>query len=182
MNAEWLDDRVYSIYADDDWASNIPMDSEFVDIGPNHDLYSLSMFHQLHCLDAMRYAFAAAKASALVFSGNGTGVEHHVTHCLVYLREMVLCAADTTLEPADAVVLDKLGNEHLGSTGDNVIHRCRDWTQIREVVVLVRVLYIYYNDKCEIRYIGLVCTHNKLRMNTFVGIIVYASHLVHMAC
>lgn len=134
MNTEWLDDRVYGIYADDDWASIIPIRSGFVDLGPNHDLYSLSMYHQLHCLDVMRHAFASAKASALVFPGNGTGVEHHVTHCLVYLREMILCAADTTLEPVDGVALDKLGNEHLGSTGDSVIHRCRDWTQIRGVV------------------------------------------------
>ncbi|KAF8966655.1 hypothetical protein BDZ97DRAFT_1807354 [Flammula alnicola] len=117
MNAEWLDDRVYGIYADDDWASLIPVDSGFVDLGPNHDLFSLSMYHQLHCLDVMRHAFATAKA----------GVLHHVSHCLVYLREMVLCASDTTLEPADSV-------EHLGSTGDNVIHKCRDWTQIRGVV------------------------------------------------
>lgn len=134
MNAEWLDDRVYSIYADDDWASLIPEDSGFVDLGPNHEMFSLSMYHQLHCLDVMRHAFATAKARVLAFPGNGTKVEHHVSHCLVYLREMVLCAGDTTLEPADAVVLDKAGKEHLGSTGDNVIHKCRDWTQIRGLV------------------------------------------------
>ncbi|KAF9475811.1 hypothetical protein BDN70DRAFT_813382 [Pholiota conissans] len=134
MNAEWLDDRVYGIYADDDWASLIPPDSGFVDLGPNHDMFSLSMYHQLHCLDVLRYGFASAKAGALVYPGNGTSVDHHVSHCLVYLREMILCAADTMLEPADTIVLDKEGKEHLGSTGGNVVHRCRDWTQVRDMV------------------------------------------------
>lgn len=82
MNAEWLDDEVYGPYADEDWASNFPKSNGWVALGPNHDMFVLSMFHQLHCLDALRFGYVTAKARALEFPGNGTGVEHHVNHCL----------------------------------------------------------------------------------------------------
>lgn len=133
MNAEWLDDRVYGLYADDDWASNIPPDSGYVDLGPDHKMYSISMYHQLHCLDVMRHGFAAAKVKMLVWPGNGTRVEHHVVHCLNYLREMILCAGDTTLEPSDGFTIIA-GKKYYGATGMDVVHRCRDWTQIRSFV------------------------------------------------
>lgn len=82
MNAEWLDDEVYGPYADEDWASNFPKSNGWVALGPNHDMFVLSMFHQLHCLDALRFGYVTAKARVLEFPGNGTGVEHHVNHCL----------------------------------------------------------------------------------------------------
>ncbi|KAA1469634.1 hypothetical protein DENSPDRAFT_835274 [Dentipellis sp. KUC8613] len=131
MNAEWLDDQVYGPYADDDWASLFPRSNGWVALGPNQEMYVLSMFHQLHCLDALRYGYVTAKAGTLQFPGNGTGVEHHVNHCLTYLKEMLLCAGDTTLETSMPVTNAKGEIDH-GATGNNIVHRCRDWTQIRD--------------------------------------------------
>ncbi|KAI0027647.1 hypothetical protein K488DRAFT_60786, partial [Vararia minispora EC-137] len=85
-------------------------------------------YHQLHCLDVFRISYAAAKARALVWPGNGTDFDHHLEHCLVYMREMVLCSADSTLIPTMP------GSNGELATSIGVTHRCRDWTQLRKWV------------------------------------------------
>lgn len=54
----------------------------------------------------------------------------HVRHCIDYLRQSLICAADTTLEPID----EKLG----GVTGFGNQRKCRD-------IVAV----IAWTDKCR---------------------------------
>lgn len=130
MNTEWLDDKVYSIYADSDWASLFPRGNGWVALGPKPEFYALSMYHQMHCLDAMRFAYAAAKSGTLTFPGNGTGVDHHMNHCLTYLREGILCAADTTLERSS--VQNKDGRLDHGATGMGMTHKCHDWVQVQK--------------------------------------------------
>jgi len=129
MTAEWLDNKVYNMFADDDWKSLFPSSSGWVELGGN--FYALSMYHQMHCLDTMRYAYVAARAGALSFPGNGTGVDHHMNHCLTYLREAVLCHADTTLEDT-VVITDAFGEKDHGATGMGMVHKCKDWVQIRD--------------------------------------------------
>ncbi|KAI0781611.1 hypothetical protein BC629DRAFT_1520869 [Irpex lacteus] len=91
------------------------------------------MYHQLHCLDVFRHSYVAAKAGALAFPGNGTGFDHHINHCLSYMREMVLCAADTTLIHVwDLESTNRRGRYGASSIGTT--HRCRDWTQVRKFV------------------------------------------------
>lgn len=146
MEVEWLDDKVYGLYADEDWKSLFPGDAGFVSLGPppsesepksssewNQNVFAVGMYHQLHCLDVFRHSYVAAKAGALTYPGNGTGFDHHVNHCLSYMREMVLCAADTTL----IHVVDLETTNHRGRYGASsigTVHRCRDWTQVRKFV------------------------------------------------
>lgn len=131
MTSEWLDDEVYDMYADEDWASLFPTSNGWVQLGPN--FYVLSMYHQMHCLETMRYAYVAAKAGMLSYPGNGTGTDHHMNHCLTYLREAILCHADTTLERS-TVFVDAKGEKDHGATGMGMIHKCRDWVQVRDYV------------------------------------------------
>ncbi|KAI0685167.1 hypothetical protein BC835DRAFT_1385855 [Cytidiella melzeri] len=148
MEVEWLDDEVYGLYSDEDWKSLFPGgESGFVTLGPvpteserkssssgwSPNVFAVGMYHQLHCLDVFRHSYVAAKAHALAFPGNGTGFDHHMNHCLSYMREMVLCAADTTLIHTVEVESPGAQGKYL-ATSMGTLHRCRDWTQVRRFV------------------------------------------------
>ncbi|KAI0325748.1 hypothetical protein GY45DRAFT_1329856 [Cubamyces sp. BRFM 1775] len=81
-DAEWL------------WQST-PDDGGNVHLGPNHRFFVIALTHQQHCLRAFRVALDADE----VPTGHSL---HHAEHCLSFLREHTLCAADVTLEPGDA--------------------------------------------------------------------------------
>ncbi|KAH7123581.1 hypothetical protein B0J11DRAFT_529353 [Dendryphion nanum] len=49
--------------------------------------------------------------------------ERHIGHCLDYLRQSLMCAADTTLEPVDPV--------RGGVTGWGVSHTCRSYEDLK---------------------------------------------------
>jgi len=112
---------------DDDWVSITPPGHGFVKI--DNDFYALSMYHQMHCLNSFR--------RMLNKGPNASHAEHdsvHALHCLSYLRQMVLCSADTTLEPAlSAVNTD--GRQTRAVYGTGVTHVCRDWVEVRQFAV-----------------------------------------------
>ncbi|RPD75656.1 hypothetical protein L226DRAFT_507565 [Lentinus tigrinus ALCF2SS1-7] len=108
----------FSLHADNDWGTLFPESSGFTDLGPNNRTFLVSFVHQLHCLDTFRVAFLT----------NRTGSAHHVEHCLRYMRQAVLCYADTTLEPAHPGMLN--GKWRHGATGIGSVHRCKDWTAL----------------------------------------------------
>ncbi len=108
-----------------EWHSLFPRGSEgFVRLGPRSRLFGVSMFHQLHCLDKMRRAVVGVPPSEWE--------SWHTQHCLNYVRQMLLCAASTRLEPV------KLGHGKgegsLKVDGLGLEHSCRDWTLLREMV------------------------------------------------
>jgi hypothetical protein len=54
----------------------------------------MAVFHQLHCLSYIVDHYQRGYAGA-----NLTGeVAHHSAHCFDYLRQSIMCAADTNLE------------------------------------------------------------------------------------
>lgn len=92
-----------------------------VALGPHNRTFLISMAHQFHCLNSIRLSFLA----------NQTGATEHVEHCLRYLRQMVLCYADATLD-MDEPDYSSDGILHHGSSGLGSLHRCRDWTALRD--------------------------------------------------
>jgi hypothetical protein len=83
-------------------------------------------FHQLHCLNRMRKTFVE------LHHRTATARDHvHMEHCLSYIRQMVLCAADTSLEPSRRVNLSD-GTQRSESWSDGTIHECRDWGQLMD--------------------------------------------------
>ncbi|KAI0631220.1 hypothetical protein C8Q77DRAFT_1159906 [Trametes polyzona] len=123
----------FGLTADADWGALFPLSDGFTTLrgppapsspgtgagdGPRRT-FLVSMVHQLHCLDVLRVAFAA----------NRTGAAAHAAHCLRYLRQTVLCHADTTLEPDEPGVRD--GRWEHAASGVGAVHRCRDWTVLR---------------------------------------------------
>ncbi|KAL5499257.1 hypothetical protein ACEPAH_1775 [Sanghuangporus vaninii] len=102
----------YQIYAADgsrEWETQFPSDSGYVELGPQNRTFQLTVFHELRCLGLIRDAVAAQSF------GEDSKRLHN---CFNYLRELILCRADVTLEE----VLDE---QH--SVNHMFPHVCRDW-------------------------------------------------------
>ncbi|KAE8380868.1 hypothetical protein BDV26DRAFT_289956 [Aspergillus bertholletiae] len=81
----------------------------------------VAVFHQLHCLYMTREAYYTAR------EGNVDQVSvAHLMHCWDYLRQTIMCSADTTLEWLPAPPNDK------GSTGWGFEHTCNDFDTIAQ--------------------------------------------------
>jgi hypothetical protein len=102
--------------------------------GPNHDgvvwltmeggerkSFTFSLFHQLRCLNIVRESLMARRRPPYTEPGR------LAAHCMNYLRQMVLCRADLTLESAR----HPLGPNTVVS---DVTHVCRDWSLILDEV------------------------------------------------
>ncbi|EMD38089.1 hypothetical protein CERSUDRAFT_48368, partial [Gelatoporia subvermispora B] len=106
---------VHSKEGAQEWGSIFPPGGGFVHLGPDNTPFGFSMYHQHHCLMQLREAAVAGRATG------------HVYHCLNYIRQMKLCKADTTLEPAVPAPRNPW-NEFIG-----VPHACKDWTEMRQI-------------------------------------------------
>ncbi|KAF2112273.1 hypothetical protein BDV96DRAFT_634036 [Lophiotrema nucula] len=107
------------------WESIYPRGGTFFSHTPEVPLRStLSVFHQLHCLDAIRQAYFLAYDAAIAGKRLETaGIpemtsEKHVTHCVELLRQSLMCASDRTVEVKNAVG---------GVTGFGTEHKCADY-------------------------------------------------------
>ncbi|TBU39970.1 hypothetical protein BD309DRAFT_900784 [Dichomitus squalens] len=108
-----------------EWASIFPAGTGgFVRLGPNSRLFGVSMFHQLHCLDKMRRAVVDVPPTEWE--------SWHTQHCLNYVRQMLLCAANVRLEPVKEG--RGPGEESLKVDGLGLEHQCRDWSILRREV------------------------------------------------
>ncbi|KAI0701952.1 hypothetical protein BC835DRAFT_1321895 [Cytidiella melzeri] len=136
------DSRHYALAspdADAEWESVYPGGGlGFVRLGPNKRFFSLSMYHQMHCLDSLRRAILGQSGH---HAGRGDDEKRerrgvfkpkrdieHSAHCLNYLRQTTLCASDLTLEPEI-----EEGSQEVGE-GLAVTHVCRDWSKVHEFV------------------------------------------------
>lgn len=120
--------------ADAEWESVYPGGSAgFVRLGPNHRFFGLSVYHQMHCLDSLRFAILgrehpARRSWERVNSGVREREVPHAQHCLNYLRQTILCAADLTLEPETFP-----GSQDVAE-GLFATHVCRDWSKVHAFV------------------------------------------------
>ncbi|KAJ8496165.1 hypothetical protein ONZ51_g1248 [Trametes cubensis] len=121
----------FSLYADDEWGTIFPPNDGFV---PRR-----ACAPQPHVPPLNRAPAALPRRLPRRGGGEGAkgdhpegrraGFAHHVEHCLRFMRQTVLCQADTTLD--DAGVEWKNGRWEYYSTGYGAVHRCRDWTALR---------------------------------------------------
>ncbi|KAJ6276525.1 hypothetical protein J3E71DRAFT_245706 [Bipolaris maydis] len=91
----------------------------------HYTAFTVAMYHQLHCVMTLRQAFLSLYQGREVYSDkahetnlNETEKMHmryqHANHCFDYLRQAIMCYADTTLE----------GVDELGLT-----HQCKRWDE-----------------------------------------------------
>ena len=73
--------------------------------------YMMSVFHQLHCLSYLAVHFQQGYGGVELEKE----VAHHSAHCFNYIRQGIMCNADTTLEG------------QTGSPGEGSEHECVDY-------------------------------------------------------
>ncbi|KAI0667429.1 hypothetical protein C8Q78DRAFT_982211, partial [Trametes maxima] len=106
-----------------EWEAILPSGGALLYLGPQFRPFTLSIFHQLRCLDIIRETIVDLY----------TSWEPHppvkrpqlVQHCMGYLRQTALCRADTRLESVRAA-------SGPGLTAPDVTHTCRDWKAVYE--------------------------------------------------
>lgn len=113
-------DGHFDLWDDEEWGKLFPSDG-FARVGPLNRTFVISLYHQFHCLDVIRVGFLV----------NRTHAAQHIQHCLRYLRQILLCHADTTLEP-DIPQMAADGRWHHTANGVGAMHRCKDWTVLRK--------------------------------------------------
>lgn len=90
--------------------------------------YVLAVFHQMHCLSHMQASMD--KLALQMRAGNSTLDEHalvHNDHCFNYLRNAIMCTADTTLE--GQIEGDGWDGE-AGTDGTGAMHVCKNWDEV----------------------------------------------------
>ncbi|KAI0648775.1 hypothetical protein C8Q79DRAFT_1007367 [Trametes meyenii] len=103
--------QIFSEDAEREWLSIFPDTGGFVRLGRDGRRFGIALFHQMHCLARIRRAMRTRQSS------------EHVHHCFSYLRQMILCDANPTLEP----VIPILGRRSVNAEVPRV---CRDWTKV----------------------------------------------------
>ena len=118
--------------ADADWASMFPQGYPIEPI-TNHTMLREkalesvpSVYNQLWCLNNLRRIWANPGWQS------DTCKDKQVHRCMNILRQALLCNGDTSLEPVVDIRDEEGKLIDRGATGTDVVHICRDWTQIRE--------------------------------------------------
>ncbi|CAI6312387.1 unnamed protein product [Periconia digitata] len=135
---KWHHNLTFTQKPDDEaeaaWGSIIPVGRGFIthpQLAP--DVSNIAVFHQIHCLHAIYIAYYDALASAAMDLDevpdfdNTTGTRtapFHIRHCFDYIRQALMCHADTNLEVLDPV-------KHT-TNGWNQTKTCRDYSQVKD--------------------------------------------------
>ncbi|KAF9030275.1 hypothetical protein BJ165DRAFT_1535730 [Panaeolus papilionaceus] len=111
-------------YSEKEWTTLIawPHGSGRIHLGEKHRLFNAVYFHQLHCVQIMEEGLQDRTYPMANL--------HHVSHCLHYLRQTLMCDADYTLEEGD--FMKRYSNYDLRSGGDTRV--CRDWEKLYDIV------------------------------------------------
>ena len=105
-----------------EWNSTLPSGGATVRLGPRGREFTVSLFHELRCLDVIRDALVGILTDA---DGDARpdGAGTLARHCMNYVRQMVQCRADLRLESIRVPVGAK-------KAVSDVSHTCRDWSAV----------------------------------------------------
>ncbi|KAJ8488217.1 hypothetical protein ONZ51_g3685 [Trametes cubensis] len=114
----------YALNDTAEWESLLPIGSQgFVRLGAEARLFGVSAFHQMHCLLNIQRAIQTRPANDFD--------AWHVQHCLNYIRQKVLCASSTRLEPVRQIKGMEEEEAMAVADGIGLKHQCRDWSVLR---------------------------------------------------
>ncbi|KLO05658.1 hypothetical protein SCHPADRAFT_946728 [Schizopora paradoxa] len=100
-----------------DWSRARTVESGFVRLGPRFRILSTVLGHELHCL---RTIIEPAMDVTLP-KDELLAMQHHVRHCLNFLRQAILCDSSLYLEPKIPSNYN-FSEHHMGP-----VHPARDW-------------------------------------------------------
>lgn len=124
---------IFGLDSDDAWSYLLPYGKGFVynhGVHTDSPTYAVSMFHQLHCLNQFRELYLIYKKGE---TSSDPDLDEHLSHCLDYLRQSIICSADTTLEKTD-FHRNSSGSLVSETDGVGVTHVCKDAGPIRSFV------------------------------------------------
>jgi len=108
------------------WAATPAVGDNNVHLGENNKIFEIASLHQLHCMRWIQVALYAGATGDQSWRDDARKDAGHITHCINTLRNSILCAADITLEPGDALTRNytesRVGGEH----------RCKNWKAVNE--------------------------------------------------
>ncbi|KAF8167188.1 hypothetical protein B0H34DRAFT_779054 [Crassisporium funariophilum] len=101
-----------------EWAAIAPKNG-VVHLGPHRQPYTVSMMHQLKCLDIIRQEMVRETDK------DNTGTTELGRHCLNYLRQMVMCRGDLELESFQFA-------SHKNPIDWHGVYECKDWEAVHK--------------------------------------------------
>ncbi|KAJ7174877.1 hypothetical protein C8R46DRAFT_892265, partial [Mycena filopes] len=105
----------FPIADDAKWATIVPHHRGFIRLGSSGVPFSIATYHQLHCINTVRFAYRVARDGLFQTAHAREDAFHHANHCVNVLRQALLCKADTTIWAAGeaenaTVVTRRCGN------------------------------------------------------------------------
>lgn len=79
-----------------EWLWTATEGNDNIRLGPDHHVFIVAMFHEMHCLHTIQ-----AVVEEAITRGSSGEHDEHLHHCFNYLRKWILCSADATLELGD---------------------------------------------------------------------------------
>ncbi|KDR68071.1 hypothetical protein GALMADRAFT_78988, partial [Galerina marginata CBS 339.88] len=122
----------FSLIDDKAWGNSLPDRRGFVRLGPKGRSFEISHFHRLHCINSIRFSYTLARDGFVKDPEALKSQIKHNNHCFQYLRQSILCRADSSLVPVSD------SNQTLSQAGFGVMHRCKNWSQVRKFVLQAR--------------------------------------------
>lgn len=165
--------QINSTDSDDDFSFLLPPSGHFV-FGKEDPIqhHTVALFHQLRCLDTIRRDYGA-----------GQGATAAGKHCMNYLRQSILCLADTKLEPVrnpygpQYVFLSHVYGNRAQFCDSTVVflsdYTCHDWNTVYDAAHAL-------NSQCKSSFVSL---KRSMRLNSIaesicgdhVDIVVYVN-------
>ena len=119
----------FSLIDDKAWAALLAPKRGFIRLGPEGRAFAVGLYHQLHCVNAIRFSYTVARDRLVTDPEVLRNKVGHDNHCFQFLRQSILCKAVNAL-----VSMQTNPNVSLAAMGFGSTHRCRNWGQVRQFV------------------------------------------------
>ncbi|MCJ1249426.1 hypothetical protein MMC30_006650 [Trapelia coarctata] len=124
-SAQW--DRLTSVgivSIHEEEAARLPGGTARSAVNPNEYVVELEMFHQLHCLKALRNQLWNFE-DHVEDKRTDLARQHHFDHCIDYLRQVIMCHGDVT-----PVTFERKEEGGLFNPHHKTVHQCRNFEKI----------------------------------------------------
>ncbi|THH00335.1 hypothetical protein EW026_g2166 [Hermanssonia centrifuga] len=112
----------------------------------NHHIISLSVFHELHCLNTIRKALHTEYYTDPITGNLGVipkaEVPEHISHCIDNIRQALMCASDIT-----PIVWQWSEQKKKAEFRGSVVHSCRsfdrvvEWAEAHQLTTTLNIVY-----------------------------------------
>lgn len=105
----------------DEWASLIPGNG-LVYLGEDKQPYTVSMVHQLRCLDIIRQEVLDLERNPEGLTSRPSALSDH---CVQYMRQMVMCRGDLDFDPVGGTPKPQVFPDS---------YQCSDWNSLYRAI------------------------------------------------